>query len=173
MSRDRSRVTRRGRRAGAEGFTLIEVLVATAVVAAVSVALQRGFVSTRQALARAEAVTAAEVVARDILENRLAELAPGVGTLRGEDRGLAYAVTSEPLDLPFAASPPEPPRRAAAAARPAPPTPGPRPDAAEPDDDPPDHAGRWTPLRVTIRVQPASGPPLVVETVQVAPAPPR
>lgn len=154
----------RGRGEGRDGFTLIETLVAIAVVAAVSVSLQRGVVSARQALGRAEAVAAAETVARDILENRLAELAPAVGTRRGEDRGLVFEVAAEPLDLPFPAQPSEP---APARAEPAPP-PGAPPQAEKAVDRP---AGRWRPLRVTIRVTPASGPPLTVETVHVAPAP--
>lgn len=169
---------RRGRQ---DGFTLVETLIAVAVVAAVAVALQRGFVSTRMLLARSEAIVAAETLARDILENRLPALASEPGERRIEEDGLVAVVTSEPLDLPF------PPARRPAA-RPSDagraerdrrsrrqeeqrPTDGRA--AADPvagGDDPTEAAGRWAPLRVTIRVTASNGPPLVVETVRAAPA---
>ncbi|MFD1703829.1 prepilin-type N-terminal cleavage/methylation domain-containing protein [Methylopila henanensis] len=156
------------------GFTLVEALVAVAVVAATSVALQRGLVSTRSALVRSDAVVAAEATARDILENRLPQLAAEVGERRGADGAVAWTVTSEALDLPFPpppalkpapASPPgrTPPPAAAAA------SPTPRAPEAAADVDPPPSA-RWLPLRVTIRVETA-GAPLVVETVRLARAP--
>lgn len=175
----------RGRRR--DGFTLVETLVALAVVAAVAVALQRGVVSARSALARAEALLEAEAVARDVLENRLDALAPGVGIRRGDDRGLVVTVTSEALDLPLPPpGPPDPahsPVQAPGREAGRPPAPGQAPvrvaagapqQAGEgaPGEAAADAAlGRFTPLRVTIQVEPAIGPPLVVETLHAAAAP--
>ncbi|GLK53994.1 prepilin-type N-terminal cleavage/methylation domain-containing protein [Methylopila capsulata] len=182
------RAARRAGRGGPrEGFTLVETLVALAVVAVVGVALQRGVVSARFALARAEALLEAEAVARDVLENRLDALAPGVGTLRGDDRGLVVTVTSEALDL--ALPPPGPPDPAEGPAQAPGREPGQRPAPGQgpvqiaagaprqAGEGPGGEAaadaelGRFTPLRVTIRVDPAIGPPLVVETLHAAPAP--
>lgn len=180
MTRAITRTATGGRR---EGFTLVETLVALAVVAAVAVALQRGVVSARFALARAEALLEAEAVARDVLENRLDALAPAVGTRRGDDRGLVVTVTSEALDLPL--PPPGPPDPTQAPGREAGerPAPGQAPvqvaagASQQAGEGPPAEGateaalGRFTPLRVTIRVDPAIGPPLVVETLHAAPAP--
>lgn len=141
-----------------DGFTLIETLVALTVVALVSVALQRGFVAARLALARAESLFAGETVARSILETRLDELAPGPGVRRGTTDGLAWTVTSDPLDLPFASAAPRP--AAAGVAGPAA-ADGPKP--ARPK-------AVWVPLRVTIEVAAGDGPKLVVETIHLGKA---
>ena len=79
---------KRGRRRGEDGFTLLEVLVALAVLAAVSVAIQQGVVAATATVSRAAGLAGAERVARSLLATPLepgASLAPRSGTV-GEHR---------------------------------------------------------------------------------------
>ncbi|MBH0237855.1 prepilin-type N-terminal cleavage/methylation domain-containing protein [Methylobrevis albus] len=125
------------------GFTLIEALVAFTVVALLAIAAQRAVVTARSGIERTAAFTAAEQVARDLLD-----LSPepgwlSAGGVSGETLGRRWTVRAEVLGL---AAPPRPQGA------------GNGPDAGA--------RAEWRPLRVFIRVDTGGGV-LAVETVRL------
>jgi prepilin-type N-terminal cleavage/methylation domain-containing protein len=153
------------------GFTLIETLVALVVLAVVMLVAQRGMVAARFGLDRVQSATAAQTVARGIVETQLDQLAPEPGIREGVTDGLAWTVVAEPLDLPFPA-PPTPAQAVRDRADGGPPGMA-AARASRPTDDgaPTETQGRWRPLRVTVRVANGRGVPLTVETVHVVKEP--
>ncbi len=134
-----------------DGFTLIEALVAFAIVAALSLVVQRGLIQSRIGWAAVEDRTGAERLARSLLEEPLTPAAVAAGGREGVTDGRRWRVGLQTLDLPLP-SPPEPEAGS-----------GPPPPA---QDGP-----RWLPLRVRIEVATARGRPVEVETVRLAPFP--
>lgn len=153
-------MTRGGPRAG---FTLIETMVALVVLAVVIVAAQRGFVTARLGLERAQSTLAAEAVARSIVETQLDILAAAPGVRQGATDGLAWTVTTEPIVLPLPppAAPPAPAGRG-----------GQGGDPAEGKDaqKEAEEASKWRPMRVTVAVANGAARPLTVETLHLAKA---
>ncbi|PZQ14147.1 MAG: hypothetical protein DI565_11975 [Ancylobacter novellus] len=162
-------MTRGARRAG---FTLIETLVALVVLTVVMLAAQRGFVTARLGLDRAQSTLAAEAVARSIVETELGRLAAAPGVQSGETDGLAWTVTTEPIVLPIPPAPPPPTAvRTAGAAEAAPAgAPASQSDPADAQKQA-EEAARWLPMRVTVAVANGRGRPLAIETLHLAKAP--
>jgi prepilin-type N-terminal cleavage/methylation domain-containing protein len=140
--RDRAALT------GRDGFTLMETLVALAVLAVVMVPIERGIVGARSALLRAESRMTAGAVARTLLNQPIAADALKGSILRGISDDHAWTLTVEPLTLPF-----ETETKA-------------KTDAETNPTDPP----AWKAIRLTIRVDAAPGRPVEVETVRLVAA---
>lgn len=81
---------------GQAGFTLVEVLVALAVLAAVTVVIQRGVVAATGSVARAADLASAERVARTLLATPLGPL-DGSGTRAGALAGHQWSMSLEPM----------------------------------------------------------------------------
>lgn len=142
------------KRAGRDGFTMVEVLVALVVLSLVMVVTVRGVVEARTGLERAGATVAAEALARSIVETELDRLAPKPGVVSGVTDGIDWTVTAETIDLPLPAPPP-----------PQQPTGG---TAGQQADAPAEPSAKWLPLRVRVSVANGRGRPLMVETVHLA-----
>ncbi|WP_232630719.1 prepilin-type N-terminal cleavage/methylation domain-containing protein [Methylobacterium sp. Leaf118] len=140
-----------GRTRARDGFTLIEALVAFAVVAAISLVVQRGLIQSRVGWAAIEDRSAAERLARSLLAEPLTPAAVAAGAREGVTDGRRWRIALESLDLPLPALPGEPGAEAA-------------PPAQE-------EGPRWRPLRVRIAVTTVRGRPVEVETVRLAPFP--
>ncbi|WFT82194.1 prepilin-type N-terminal cleavage/methylation domain-containing protein [Methylobacterium sp. CB376] len=134
--------------AGRAGFTLVEALAAFAIVAMLSLALQRGLVQSRLGWLWIDDRVAAARVARSLLVQpvNLAQAAAGGWE---EADGRRFRVRLSPVALPLPPPPPEP----------VPPVPRP------PDREP---AIRWVPLRERIEVETARGA-LALETIRLCP----
>lgn len=130
----------RHRLRGRDGFTLVEALAAFAIVAMLTLVVQRGLVMARTGLARSSDRVAAEWVARTLLAEPLGGQAVRSGASSGTAGGLRWTMRIESLDLP--------------AAR-----------AARTDDG---RAPAWQPMRVMLQVETAPGRTLDVETVRLA-----
>lgn len=146
------------------GFTLIETLVALLVLSVVMVVAQRGFVTARLGLDRAQSTLSAEALARSIVETQLDLLAAVPGVRDGETDGLAWSVATEPIVLPL---PPAPaPAQTSRTA-----TNGQQNqqqnDAQAEDRKEAEEAAKWRPMRVTVRVANGLGRPLTVETLHL------
>ncbi len=137
---------------GRDGFTLIEALAAFAILAMLTLVVQRAFIVATSGLARVDDRVAAEQVARTLLAEPLGRNALASGQRSGVADGHPFTVRFETLDLPAPAGPPEPKRDAS-------------PNSAAPE--------RWRPVRVSIRVETARGRPLEIETVRLAQVDPR
>ena len=134
----KERVPRLG---GRDGFTLIETLVAFAILAMLSIVVQRSLVVSRTSLARADAKAIAERVVRTLLDAPLEDRGSYAGVRSGLMDGCSWTVTTELIDLP----------------------PPPKSKAANGDDI----AISWRPVRVTIRAVDKTGATLKVETVRL------
>lgn len=135
---------------GDDGFTLIEALVAFAIVAALSLVVQRGLIQSRIGWAAVEDRTGAERLARSLLEEPLTPAAVAAGGREGVTDGRRWRIGLQNLDLPL----PRPPE----------------PEGGAPPQ-PAQEGPRWLPLRVRIEVATARGRPVEVETVRLAPFP--
>lgn len=157
------------KRAGRDGFTMVETLVALVVLSLVMVITVRGVVEARTGLERARATIAAEALARSIVETELARLAPRPGMISGATDGIDWTVTAETIDLPLP-PPPAPQQPAQPAARAAGDEGAPaqgtaaRGGQADAPDEPP---AKWLPLRVRVSVANGRGRPLMVETIHL------
>jgi general secretion pathway protein I len=94
-------IENRRRRASGRGFTLIEILIAFAILAVALAGLLRAFSGGLQATTRAERYGEAVLLARSVLERVGSEIAiqPGEQSGRGED-GAAWSVRMRPLEVP-------------------------------------------------------------------------
>jgi len=92
-------------RAATRGFTLIEILIAFAILAVALAALLRAFSSGLQATTKAERYGAAVLLARSVLERVGSEIAiqPGEQSGHGED-GTVWSLHIEPLEVRRAAN---------------------------------------------------------------------
>jgi len=124
---------------GRDGFTLVEALAALAILAMLTVVVQRGLVMARTGIARSSDRIAAEWVARSLLAEPLGAQAARAGSRSGTSGGLPWTVTIEPLDVAPAGA------------------------AGDGKGDAP----KWRPMRVTVRVE-SPGRGLSVETVRLA-----
>lgn len=144
---------------GRDGFTLIEALAAFAIVAILTLVVQRGLVQSRLGLAAIEDRTAAERVARSLLAEplRLADVQAGGRT--GIRDGRRFEIRLSPLDLPL----PKAERTEA-------PSPQARNPTA-PGQAPPTTEERygWQPLREEIEVATARGASVSIETIRLGP----
>ena len=132
---------------GADGFTLVETLVAFTVMAMLLSVLFRGVVTLRAGSTAFDDRTRETLVARAILEDALADRRLRGGTTSGRRDGLRWTVNAAAVDLSgqIPATPAEPP------------TPGQPPSNAKP---------KWAPQRLVVRVETA-GRPVVVETIRL------
>jgi general secretion pathway protein I len=92
-------IENRKRPASGRGFTLIEILIAFAILAVAFAGLLRAFSGGLQATTKAERYATAVLVARSILERVGTEIAiqPGERSGQGED-GTAWSVRMQPLE---------------------------------------------------------------------------
>ncbi|WP_375462397.1 type II secretion system protein J [uncultured Methylobacterium sp.] len=146
---------------GAAGFTLIEALAAFAIVAVLSLVVQRGLVQSRLGLAAVEDRLAAERVARSLLAEPVRPSDVASGGRAGILDGYRFAIRLAVLDLPL----PEAERAAQGAC---PPTAGPCDPGRAGDPAPP---ARWQPLRQDIEVATLRGPSVTVETIRLGQVP--
>lgn len=146
----------RGR--GDDGFTLVEALTAFAIVAMLTLVIQRGLVQARLGWEAIEERRAAERLARSLLSEPVSLPAVLEGGRNGYTDGRRWQIRLAALDLPLP-DPPSPPATVATA--------GGQPPAPASTPEP-----KWQPLRVTITVETARGRPVEVETVRLAPVPP-
>lgn len=165
------------RRDARAGFTLIETLVALLVLSIVMVVAQRGFVTARLGLDRAQSTFAAEAVARSIVETQLDLLAAAPGVRTGETDGLAWTVTAEPIVLPLPPAPPPAPTSQSSTGGQQSQAQGQsqgqsQADAQAEERKQAEEAAKWRPMRVTVRVANGSGRPLTVETLHLVKAEP-
>ena len=155
------------------GFTLIETLVALLVLSIVMVVAQRGFVTARLGLDRAQSTFAAEAVARSIVETQLDLLAAAPGVRTGETDGLAWTVTAEPIVLPLPPAPPPAPTSQSSAGGQQSQAQGQSQNDAQADErKQAEEAAKWRPMRVTVRVANGAGRPLTIETLHLVKAEP-
>ena len=137
-------------RAGRDGFTLIEALVAFAIVAGATVVVQRSLVQSRAAAARAVDRVAPEWLARSLLAEPLSDLDMSMGGRSGTEGGRRFEVWLTPLaDL----GDDQPGQESDRGASPL-----------------PDRAGRrvrWQPMRVSIAVETGPATWLTLQTVKL------
>jgi prepilin-type N-terminal cleavage/methylation domain-containing protein len=155
------------------GFTLIETLVALLVLSIVMVVAQRGFVTARLGLDRAQSTFAAEAVARSIVETQLDLLAAAPGVRTGETDGLAWTVTAEPIVLPLPPAPlPAPTSQSSTGGQQSQAQGQSQGDAQAEERKQAEEAAKWRPMRVAVRVANGAGRPLTIETLHLVKAEP-
>lgn len=147
----RNEVCNGGRSAG---FTLIEALAALAIVAVLSLVVQRGVVQSRAGLVAVEDRLAAERVARSLLAEPLRVLDIGRGGRTGTLDGYRYTIRLAALELSL----PLPERDVES---------GCPPTAAACDPADPAARVRWKPLRQDIEVLTRRGTAVTVETIRL------
>ncbi|KQP94618.1 hypothetical protein ASF57_21570 [Methylobacterium sp. Leaf117] len=150
-----SRVRRHPRDRGASaGFTLVEALAAFAIVAVLSLVVQRGVVQSRAGLVAVEDRLAAERVARSLLAEPLHVTDINRGGRTGTLNGYHYTIRLGALELPL----PEPERDAEDVCQ-----------LAVSACDPADLARhiRWMPMRQDIEVLTRRGTAVTVETIRL------
>lgn len=150
---------RRGTREGgaSAGFTLIEALAAFAIVAVLSLVVQRGVVQSRSGLAAVEDRQAAERVARSLLAEPVRASDVGRGGRTGTLDGYRYTIRLAALELPL----PEAERDAGG---------GCPPSAGACDRADPAASLRWLPMRQDIEVLTRRGTAVTVETIRLGQA---
>ena len=141
-------------RGASAGFTLIEVLTAFAIVAVVSLVVQRGVVQSRAGLVAVEDRLAAERVARSLLAEPLRVSDIGTGGRTGTLDGYRYTIRLAALELPL----PEAERDAES---------GCQPSAGACDPADPAASVRWTPMRQDIEVMTRRGTAVTVEAIRL------
>lgn len=133
-------------RAGRDGFTLIEALVAFAIVAGATVVVQRSLVQSRAATAQAADRGAPDWLVRSLLAEPLSDLDMSTGRRSGVEGGRRFEVRLTPLtDLEDGRAIQLPDRM---------------PDRAE-------RQVRWQPMRVSISVETNHAQWLTLQTVKL------
>jgi prepilin-type N-terminal cleavage/methylation domain-containing protein len=143
MTRRRSRPSFRranSRANSREGFTLIEVLAALAVLAAFSLAVTRALVVAREGSVVAIDYVEAEAVARTLLVGPVPLAVRQPGQLSGELEGHRYLIVTQPIDIPL------------------------KPRA---QDEPPRPDPAFVPLRYTVSVEVDDGRMVKAQTVRL------
>ena len=169
--RDR-RLMQAERLADDSGFTLVEVLVAFAVMSALLAVLFRGVVGLRAGAIAFDDHLHQAIVTQAVLDDALSNRRLALGTYKGRRDGLPWTLAVSNLDLGTQLAPPEPTQDQSPAASgqvspatgqaaQAPPNGG---DAASSDKDV--SKPRWTPQRLAVRVE-TGGRPLQIETVRL------
>lgn len=131
------------RRASRDGFTLIEALVAFAIVAAATLVVQRSLVQSRAATAQVSARVAPEWLARSLLAEPLSDLDISMGGRSGVEGNRRFTVRLTPLtDLDEDRTTPPP-------------------------DHPADRQVRWLPMRVSVSVESDHATWLTVQTIKL------
>src|SRR4051812_777842 len=92
----RQLTSRLARGSSEAGFTLLEMLVAVAVLAVLASLIPRGFVSARALIDRSDAWLEAQLVADAVLKDELAGSAMHPGTFRGRKAGHEWSATILP-----------------------------------------------------------------------------
>ena len=146
---------RPSRRLSTQGFTLIEVLVAFAVMATLLVVLYQGVVGLRLGANAFDDHSQRELVARAVLDEALADRDLKPGLHRGTRDGRRWTIIAKSIDLSAQLPPPA------------------ETDEPKPGDDKAAQKAKreWTTQRLTVRVD-SAGRPLEIETlrlVRVAP----
>jgi prepilin-type N-terminal cleavage/methylation domain-containing protein len=149
---------RYGRNGSSSGFTLIEALVALALVLAFAAALGRLVFQAHRILVNADGRVAAQVLLRSLLDTPLDRTSLASITHDGETQGLRWSIVAVPMeaDAWLPPLPPPPPSPSPSAS----PLPGasssPRPDQA-----------KWAAFRVVASVSLPSGQVITGETVRL------
>jgi prepilin-type N-terminal cleavage/methylation domain-containing protein len=147
----RSPSPRPGRRCSSSGFTLIEALVALAVVLAFAAALGRLLFQAHRIMLSADGQVAAQILLRSLLDTPLDRTSLASISRDGETQGLRWRIVAMPMDVD-AWLPPLPP---------------PAPSPSGPSSTPrPDHAN-WAAFRVVASVSLPSGQVITGETVRL------
>lgn len=163
---------RRRRAGGRDGFTLVEVLVAFAVLGVFMVALQRGLVVSRTGSMATVGTTQAQQVARTLLESPVPRELENPGRMTGRLGGHDWTMVTEAIPLPL----PEPPTKDGDSKRPdgrqgaaqADRGPGGSNDGEQNESEEEDKPEQlWRPLRLTISVRADPRRMLTVETVRL------
>jgi len=154
----RSQSTNRNRKGSLSGFTLIEALVALALVLAFAAALGRLLFQAHRIMVNADGQVAAQVLLRSLLDTPVDRTSLASVSHDGETQGLRWRVVVVPMDVD-AWLPPLPPP---------PPTPSPSPSplpgaSASPR---PDHVN-WAAFRVVASVSLPSGQVITGETIRL------
>ncbi|GJD96625.1 prepilin-type N-terminal cleavage/methylation domain-containing protein [Methylobacterium iners] len=151
------------RECGSAGFTLIEALAAFAIVAVLSLVVQRSVVQSRLGLVAVEDRLGAERVMRSLLAEPVRLRDVGDGGRTGTLDGYRYAIRLSALEVPL----PEAERGDGGRC---PPSTG-GCDAGAGAEDPSQRV-RWQPLRQDIEVVTHRGVSLTLETIRLGPTPP-
>ncbi|TXN13836.1 hypothetical protein FV219_04310 [Methylobacterium sp. WL122] len=141
-------------RGASAGFTLIEALAAFAIVAVLSLVVQRGVVQSRAGLVAVEDRLAAERVARSLLAEPLRVSDIGRGGRTGTLDGYRYTIRLAALELPL----PEAEHDAEG---------GCQQSAGSCDPADPAARIRWTPMRQDIEVLTRRGTVVTFETIRL------
>ena len=145
----RSPLTRHDRNRALAGFTLIEALVALALVLAFAAALGPLLFQAHRIMLSADGQVAAQLLLRSLLDTPPDRASLASGTRDGEAQGLRWRIVSEPMDLD-AWLPPLPPSSPLEAAS------GPHQDRTN-----------WRAFRVVASVSLPSGQVITAETVRL------
>jgi prepilin-type N-terminal cleavage/methylation domain-containing protein len=148
----RSPSTRRDRHRASPGFTLIEALVALALILAFAAALGPLLFQARRIMLSADGQVAAQVLLRSLLDTPPDRASLPTTSRDGETQGLRWRIVAEPME-PDAWLPPLPPSPQA-------------PSGKEPRTDHSD----WTAFRVIASVSLPSGRVITGETVRLGKA---
>jgi Prokaryotic N-terminal methylation motif len=152
----RSRSTDDDRHCSSSGFTLIEALVALALVLAFAGALGRLLFQAHRIMLTADGQVAAQVLLRSLLDTPIDRTSLASVSHDGETQGLRWRVVAIPMDAD-AWLPPLPPP---------PPSPPPSPLPGAPSSPRPDHVN-WAAFRVVASVSLPSGQVITGETVRL------
>jgi Prokaryotic N-terminal methylation motif len=144
----------RGSFTRSSGFTLIEALVALALVLAFAAALGRLVFQSHRILLNADGQVAAQVLLRSLLDTPLERTSLASISRDGETQGLRWSIVTVPLDVD-AWLPPLPPP---------PPSPSPLPGGSS---SPRPDQGNWAAFRVVASVFLPSGQVITGETVRL------
>ena len=153
----RSRVPKARGGGTSAGFTLVEALAAFAIVAVLSLVVERGVVQARAGLSSVEDRLAAERVARSLLAEPLRAADVGAGGRTGILDGYPYVIRLAMLELPLPEAEPEAQGGCSPSA------------ACDPAGETDDLTKRnhWTLLRQDIAVTTRRGSAVAVETIRL------
>jgi len=146
----RSPSPRPDRSCASSGFTLIEALVALAVVLAFAAALGRLLFQAHRIMLSADGQVAAQILLRSLLDTPLDRTSLASISRDGETQGLRWRIVAMPMDVD-AWLPPLPP---------------PSPSSGPSSTPRPDHAN-WAAFRVVASVSLPSGQVITGETVRL------
>jgi hypothetical protein len=150
----RARSTDHDRKGSLSGFTLIEALVALALILAFAAAMGRLLFQAHRIMVNADGQVAAQVLLRSLLDTPVDRTSLASASHDGETQGLRWRVVAVPMEVD-AWLPPLPPP---------PPSPPPLPGASASPG--PDHVN-WAAFRVVASVSLPSGQVITGETIRL------